>query len=63
MSSIKKILNSLLKLKTEIIICGDININDMETSNNKKELDNLLNTYNLTVRYLFLLELITHQSP
>lgn len=41
------ILNPLLKFKTEFIMCGDININYMETINNKKKLDNLLNTYNL----------------
>ena len=43
-----KILNSLHKPKTEFIICGDININYMETSNNMKRLDDLLATYNLT---------------
>ena len=33
---------------TEFIICGDININYFEPSNNKSQLDNLLGTYNLT---------------
>ena len=37
-----RILNLLLKPKTEFIICGDININYMEMSNNRKSLDNLL---------------------
>jgi exonuclease III len=33
--------------KTEFIICGDININYLETNNKKKQLDKLLGTYNL----------------
>ena len=48
------ILNLLYKRKTEFIICGDININYMDRSNNRKTLDNLLATYNLinTVDFL-----------
>jgi len=41
------ILNSLQTYKTEFIICGDININYLETSNKKKQLDYVLGTYNL----------------
>jgi len=42
-----RILNLLHRPKTEFIICGDININYMEMSNNRKSLDNLLAIYNL----------------
>jgi exonuclease III len=48
LNTMDKILNLLHKLKTEFIICGDININYMEMSNNRKPLDNLLAIYNLT---------------
>ena len=48
LDTLNNILNSLLKLKIEFIICGNIHIKYMEMSNNKKQLDNLLNTYNLT---------------
>ena len=41
------ILNSLHTYKTEFIICGDRNMNYLETSNKKKQLDYLLDTYNL----------------
>ena len=40
-----RILNLLHKPKTEFISCGDININYMEISNNRKSLDNLLAIY------------------
>jgi exonuclease III len=36
LNTMDKILNSLHKSKTEFIICGDININYMEMSNNRK---------------------------
>jgi exonuclease III len=48
LNTMDKILNSLHKPKTEFIVCGEININYMEMSNNRKSLDNLLATYNLT---------------
>jgi exonuclease III len=41
------ILNSLHNYKTELIICGDININYLENNNKKKQLDYVLGTYNL----------------
>jgi exonuclease III len=41
------ILNSLQCYKKELIICGDININYLENSNKKKQLDYILGTYNL----------------
>jgi hypothetical protein len=37
----------------EFIICGDININYLGTTNKKKQLDNLLGTYNLTSTVYF----------
>ena len=42
-----RILNLLHRPKTKFIICGDININYTEMSNNKKSLDNLLAIHNL----------------
>jgi exonuclease III len=53
LNMLDKILYSLYKPKNEFIICGDININYMETSNNKKQLDNLLATYNVTSTVYF----------
>jgi exonuclease III len=45
---IDNILNYLSKLNTEIIICGDVNINYLaENCNKRQQLDNLLATYNL----------------
>jgi exonuclease III len=40
-------INCLHKHNSEFIICGDININYLESSNKKNQLDNLLGTYNL----------------
>ena len=40
-------MNSLLSHNSELIICGDININYLEPSNKKEQLDSLLGTYNL----------------
>jgi exonuclease III len=42
------ILRSLHNYKMDFILCGDINMNYLETSNKKKQSDNLLSTYNLT---------------
>jgi len=42
------IFNSLHNYKSELIICGDININYLGTNIKKKKLDNLLATYKLT---------------
>ena len=47
LKTLDKILASLHKPKNEFIICGDININYIERSNNKMRLENLLMTYNL----------------
>jgi hypothetical protein len=41
------ILDSLHNYKTELILCGDININYLENNNKKQQLDCLLGTYNL----------------
>jgi exonuclease III len=42
------ILQSLYTPKLHFIICGDININYLNESENKNQLDNLLPSYNLT---------------
>ena len=44
---IEIILNSLQNAKTEIILCGDLNINFKENNNNKIRLEQLLNSFNL----------------
>jgi exonuclease III len=41
------ILNKLYNNKVEFIICGDVNINYLENSDRRQQLDALLNTYNL----------------
>jgi hypothetical protein len=43
----KNILNKVYKPGAHIIICGDININYLNESKEKLELNNLLNSYNL----------------
>jgi len=40
-------LSSLLKPKTEFIICGDFSINFSDNNTKKMKVENLLNTYNL----------------
>jgi exonuclease III len=45
LNKLDNILSSLHNHKIELIICGDINY--LETNNKKKQLDNLLGTYNL----------------
>jgi exonuclease III len=47
LNKLEIILNSLHRPKSEFIICGDININYLEPSNKKDQLDNILGTYNL----------------
>ena len=47
LNKLDNILDSLHNHKTELIICGDININYLENNNKKKQLDYLLGTYNL----------------
>ena len=41
------ILNFFHKHNSEFIICGDINMNYLESNNKKNQLDNLLGTYNV----------------
>ena len=41
-------LNSLHSHNSELIICGDFNINYLESSNKKDQLGSLLSTFNLT---------------
>jgi meiotically up-regulated gene 157 (Mug157) protein len=47
LNTLDNILHSPHKHKTEFIICGDININYLETNNKQEQLNNLLCTYNL----------------
>jgi exonuclease III len=47
LNKLDNILNSLHNYKTELIICGNININYLENNNKQKQLDYLLGTYNL----------------
>ena len=47
LSSLKSVLNHLFSNLNNVIICGDININYLEITNNKLHLDSLLASYNL----------------
>jgi hypothetical protein len=47
LSSLDSILNQLYHNSLYIIICGDFNINYVENSNNRLQLDSLLTSYNL----------------
>ena len=47
LNTLDNILNFLHNHKTEFIICGDVNINYLDTNNKKNQLDTLLGTYNL----------------
>ena len=47
LSSLKSVLNQLFSNSNNAIICGDININYLEITNNKLHLDSLLASYNL----------------
>jgi hypothetical protein len=53
LNKLEIILNVLHKHNLEFIICGDININYLESNNKKNQLDNLLGTYNLTATVSF----------
>jgi exonuclease III len=57
LNKLETILNSLHRHNIEFIICGDININYLETSSKKTQLDNLLGTYNLRDTVFFPQEL------
>jgi exonuclease III len=41
------ILNSLHRYNSEFILCGDININYLESNSRKLNLEDMLNSYNL----------------
>jgi len=56
LNKLEIILNSLHKHNSEFIICGDININYLESNNKKNQLDNLLGTYNLIDTVFFSLQ-------
>jgi exonuclease III/uncharacterized protein YutD len=47
LSSLESVLNQLFSNSNNIIICGDININYLDNTNNKLHLDSLLASYNL----------------
>ena len=47
LTSLEQILNQLHTNSTNIIICGDININYLDNTNNKRQLDALLASYGL----------------
>jgi len=47
LSPLKSILNQLYTNSINIIICGDININYLDNTNNKLQLDSLLASYDL----------------
>jgi hypothetical protein len=61
LNKLEIILNFLYRCNTEFIICGDLNINYLEPSYKKNQLDNLLGTYNLTNTVSFPTR-ITHNS-
>jgi len=42
-----KILQKLCTIKSDIIICGDVNVNYLQESDKKSQLNALLNSYNL----------------
>jgi len=48
LNKLEIILNSLHSHNSELIICGDFNINYLESSNKKDQLGSLLSTFNLT---------------
>jgi exonuclease III len=47
LTSLESVLNQLFSNSKNVIICGDININYLENTNNKLHLDSLLASYNL----------------
>jgi exonuclease III len=61
LNKLEIILNFLYRYNSEFIICGDLNINYLEPSYKKNQLDNLLGTYNLTDTVSFPTR-ITHNS-
>jgi exonuclease III len=61
LNKLEIILNFLYRHNSEFIICGDININYLEPSYKKNQLDNLLGTHNLTDTVSFPTR-ITHNS-
>jgi hypothetical protein len=48
MTHLENLLQFLYNLKTDLIICGDINIDYLQVSNRVKQLNTLLKTYNLS---------------
>jgi len=47
LKNLESVLNSWFSNKTELVICGDININYLENCRKRQQLDALLQTYNL----------------
>jgi hypothetical protein len=60
LNKLEIILNSLYKQNTEFIIHGDININYLESNNNKNQLENFLATYNLIDTVFFPIRIINN---
>jgi hypothetical protein len=47
LKNLDSVLNAWCSNKTEVVICGDININYLENCRKRQQLDALLQTYNL----------------
>jgi hypothetical protein len=48
MAHLELILQSLYNLKTDIVVCGDINLNYLKETKRVKQLNDLFKTFNLT---------------
>jgi len=60
LNKLEIILNSLHIHNSEFIICGDININYLESNNKKNQLDNLLGTYNQLKLFFFSTKIVSN---
>jgi exonuclease III len=62
LNKLEIVLNSFHKHNSEFIICGDININYLESNNKKNQFDNLLGTYNLTGTVFFPTRIVNNSA-
>jgi exonuclease III len=62
LNKLEIVLNSLHKHNSEMIICGDININYLEPSNKKDQLNSLLSTYNLSNTVFFPTRIVNNSA-
>jgi len=53
-TQLDKVLQKLCTIKSNLIICGDVNVNYLQESDKKSQLNALLNSYNLFSVVLFL---------